>query len=131
MAARATLIVSFVIGRWHRYAKSGFKINPSQDAALPSAICWGKSYRGCPHAYRLFRPARRRQHTRRRFAPVHGPGGGLTVTEGAVAGPARRSRGMERGQYAVNVCSYELAALLAMPPRATGPTRRRWLSARL
>jgi hypothetical protein len=32
--ARASMLVSFVIGRWHRYAKSGFKNNPSQDAAL-------------------------------------------------------------------------------------------------
>jgi TetR/AcrR family transcriptional regulator len=28
------MLTSFVIGRWHRYAKSGFKNNPSQDAAL-------------------------------------------------------------------------------------------------
>ena len=33
-AARAAMLTSFVIGRWHRYAKSGFKNNPSQDAAL-------------------------------------------------------------------------------------------------
>ncbi|HEX5343094.1 MAG TPA: nucleoid occlusion factor SlmA [Duganella sp.] len=33
-AARAAMLTSFVIGRWHRYAKSGFKHNPSQDAAL-------------------------------------------------------------------------------------------------
>ncbi|SDG90904.1 MULTISPECIES: nucleoid occlusion factor SlmA [unclassified Duganella] len=32
--ARAAMLTSFVIGRWHRYAKSGFKHNPSQDAAL-------------------------------------------------------------------------------------------------
>ncbi|APA70738.1 MULTISPECIES: nucleoid occlusion factor SlmA [unclassified Janthinobacterium] len=41
VAARATLIVSFVIGRWHRYAKSGFKINPSQEAALQIAMLLG------------------------------------------------------------------------------------------
>jgi TetR/AcrR family transcriptional regulator len=33
-AARAAMLTSFVIGRWHRYAKSGFKNNPVQDAAL-------------------------------------------------------------------------------------------------
>ncbi|MYM29217.1 nucleoid occlusion factor SlmA [Duganella sp. CY15W] len=32
--ARAGMLASFVIGRWHRYAKSGFKHNPSQDAAV-------------------------------------------------------------------------------------------------
>ena len=36
--ARAGLLVSFVIGRWHRYAKSGFKNNPSQDAALHNTL---------------------------------------------------------------------------------------------
>ncbi len=41
VAARATLLVSFVIGRWHRYAKSGFKINPSQEAALQIAMLLG------------------------------------------------------------------------------------------
>ena len=38
VAARAGLLASFVIGRWHRYAKSGFKNNPSQDAALQIAL---------------------------------------------------------------------------------------------
>ena len=37
-AARAGMLASFVIGRWHRYAKSGFKNNPSQDAALQIAL---------------------------------------------------------------------------------------------
>jgi TetR/AcrR family transcriptional regulator len=36
--ARAGMLASFVIGRWHRYAKSGFKNNPSQDAALQIAL---------------------------------------------------------------------------------------------
>jgi len=36
--ARAGMLVSFVIGRWHRYAKSGFKNNPAQDAALQIAL---------------------------------------------------------------------------------------------
>ena len=38
VAARAGLLTSFVIGRWHRYAKSGFKHNPAQDAALQIAL---------------------------------------------------------------------------------------------
>jgi TetR/AcrR family transcriptional regulator len=41
VAARANLLLSFVLGRWHRYAKSGFKANPSQDAALQIAILLG------------------------------------------------------------------------------------------
>src|SRR5471032_2608340 len=41
VAARATMMVSFVIGRWHRYAKSGFKIQPSQEAALQIAMLLG------------------------------------------------------------------------------------------
>jgi len=40
-AARAALLVSFVLGRWHRYAKSGFKHNPAQDAALHIALLLG------------------------------------------------------------------------------------------
>ncbi|MYM85800.1 nucleoid occlusion factor SlmA [Rugamonas sp. FT82W] len=36
--ARAGMLVSFVIGRWHRYAKSGFKNNPAQDAPLQIAL---------------------------------------------------------------------------------------------
>lgn len=38
VAARAAMLVSFVVGRWHRYAKSGFKLNPAQDAALQIAL---------------------------------------------------------------------------------------------
>ena len=30
-AARANLIMSFITGRWHQYAKSGFKRDPMQD----------------------------------------------------------------------------------------------------
>ena len=41
VAARASLLVSYVVGRWHRYAKSGFKINPSQEAALQIAMLLG------------------------------------------------------------------------------------------
>jgi TetR/AcrR family transcriptional regulator len=38
VAARASMLVSFVVGRWHRYAKSGFKLNPAQDAPLQIAM---------------------------------------------------------------------------------------------
>ncbi|MFP3559647.1 nucleoid occlusion factor SlmA, partial [Paraburkholderia sp. SIMBA_049] len=31
-AARASLLVSYVIGRWHRFAKSGFKQAPGEQA---------------------------------------------------------------------------------------------------
>jgi TetR/AcrR family transcriptional regulator len=32
VAARANMIVSLVLGRWHRFAKSGFRQNPSDNA---------------------------------------------------------------------------------------------------
>jgi TetR/AcrR family transcriptional regulator len=32
VALRANMIVSLVLGRWHRFAKSGFKLNPSDNA---------------------------------------------------------------------------------------------------
>jgi TetR/AcrR family transcriptional regulator len=32
VAARANMIASLVVGRWHRFAKSGFKQNPSEGA---------------------------------------------------------------------------------------------------
>jgi TetR/AcrR family transcriptional regulator len=38
VAARASMLASFVVGRWHRYAKSGFKQNPAQDAPLQIAL---------------------------------------------------------------------------------------------
>ena len=38
VSARAGMLVSFVLGRWHRFAKSGFKSNPSQDAAVQIAL---------------------------------------------------------------------------------------------
>ena len=41
MQARAGMLTSFVIGRWHRYAKSGFRNNPTQDAALQIALLLG------------------------------------------------------------------------------------------
>ena len=38
VAARASLLVSYVVGRWHRYAKSGFKQNPVEGSALQIAL---------------------------------------------------------------------------------------------
>jgi TetR/AcrR family transcriptional regulator len=38
VAARASLLVSYVTGRWHRFAKSGFRHNPAQDAPLQLAL---------------------------------------------------------------------------------------------
>ncbi|MBC7454644.1 MAG: hypothetical protein H7335_13250 [Massilia sp.] len=34
VGARASLLVSYVVGRWHRFAKSGFKHNPAEGSAL-------------------------------------------------------------------------------------------------
>ena len=36
--ARASLMIAFVIGRWHRFAKSGFQIKPSDGANLQMAL---------------------------------------------------------------------------------------------
>jgi TetR/AcrR family transcriptional regulator len=38
IAARANLMTSFVIGRWHRFAKSGFRLNPSDNAPAQIAM---------------------------------------------------------------------------------------------
>lgn len=38
VAMRANLLVAFVLGRWHRFAKSGFKQNPSEGAQLQIAL---------------------------------------------------------------------------------------------
>lgn len=38
IGARASVLLSYVIGRWHRYAKSGFKLDPSHDSALHLAL---------------------------------------------------------------------------------------------
>ncbi len=40
-AARASLMIAFVIGRWHRFAKSGFQIKPSDGAMLQMALLAG------------------------------------------------------------------------------------------
>ncbi|MBB3117222.1 nucleoid occlusion factor SlmA [Pseudoduganella violacea] len=36
--ARAAMLVNYVLGCWQRYAKSGFKQNPSQDAPIQIAL---------------------------------------------------------------------------------------------
>ena len=38
VAARANMIVSLVVGRWHRFAKSGFKQSPSDNAQAQIAL---------------------------------------------------------------------------------------------
>lgn len=38
VAARASLLVSYVVGRWHRFAKSGFKLNPTEGTALQISL---------------------------------------------------------------------------------------------
>ncbi len=40
-AARAALVMAFVIGRWHRFAKSGFQLSPSEGAMLQLALLAG------------------------------------------------------------------------------------------
>ncbi len=40
-AARAALMMAFVIGRWHRFAKSGFQLKPGDDAMLQLALLAG------------------------------------------------------------------------------------------
>ena len=38
VAARASLLVSYVTGRWHRFAKSGFRHNPAEGTALQLSL---------------------------------------------------------------------------------------------
>ena len=38
VAARASLLVSYVTGRWHRFAKSGFRHQPADGSALHLAL---------------------------------------------------------------------------------------------
>jgi TetR/AcrR family transcriptional regulator len=38
VAARASMLVSYVTGRWHRFAKSGFKQQPVEGAQLQLAL---------------------------------------------------------------------------------------------
>ena len=40
-AARAALLMAFVIGRWHRFAKSGFAQKPSEGAVLQLGLLVG------------------------------------------------------------------------------------------
>jgi TetR/AcrR family transcriptional regulator len=38
VAARASLLLSYVTGRWHRFAKSGFKQHPAEGISLQLAL---------------------------------------------------------------------------------------------
>jgi TetR/AcrR family transcriptional regulator len=38
VAARACILVAYVTGRWHRFAKSGFRHNPADGAPLQVAL---------------------------------------------------------------------------------------------
>jgi TetR/AcrR family transcriptional regulator len=38
VGARATLLVSYVTGRWHRYAKSGFRHHPAENSTLQLSL---------------------------------------------------------------------------------------------
>ena len=38
VVTRAGLLVSYVVGRWHRFAKSGFRQNPTEGTALQIAL---------------------------------------------------------------------------------------------
>jgi TetR/AcrR family transcriptional regulator len=38
VAARASLLVSYVTGRWHRFAKSGFRQNPAEGTSLQLSL---------------------------------------------------------------------------------------------
>ena len=40
-AARAALLMAFVIGRWHRFAKSGFQLKPTDGAVLQLGLLAG------------------------------------------------------------------------------------------
>ncbi|ALK95132.1 dihydroorotate oxidase [Massilia sp. WF1] len=38
VGARASLLVSYVTGRWHRFAKSGFRQHPAENSALQLSL---------------------------------------------------------------------------------------------
>ncbi|MGJ7915121.1 nucleoid occlusion factor SlmA [Massilia sp. LXY-6] len=38
VVARASLLVSYVTGRWHRYAKSGFRQHPAENSTLQLSL---------------------------------------------------------------------------------------------
>jgi len=38
VAARASLLVSYVTGRWHRYAKTGFRQHPAEGASIQLSL---------------------------------------------------------------------------------------------
>ena len=38
VSARAAMMMSYVVGRWHRYARSGFKKSPTEFNELPMRV---------------------------------------------------------------------------------------------
>jgi len=38
VAARASLLVNYVTGRWHRFAKTGFRLNPAEGTSLQLSL---------------------------------------------------------------------------------------------
>jgi TetR/AcrR family transcriptional regulator len=38
VSARAAMMMSYVVGRWHRYARSGFKKSPTELNDLPMRV---------------------------------------------------------------------------------------------
>jgi hypothetical protein len=55
VAARASLLVSYVTGRWHRFAKSGFKQQPAENSRRCSwRCCWPPERRHERHPGEIF-----------------------------------------------------------------------------
>jgi TetR/AcrR family transcriptional regulator len=38
VSSRAAMMMSYVVGRWHRYARSGFKKSPTEFSELPMRV---------------------------------------------------------------------------------------------
>ena len=38
VSSRAAMMISYVVGRWHRYARSGFKKVPTEFSDLPMRV---------------------------------------------------------------------------------------------
>ena len=38
VSSRAAMMISYVVGRWHRYARSGFKKAPTEFSDLPMRV---------------------------------------------------------------------------------------------
>jgi TetR/AcrR family transcriptional regulator len=63
VAARASLLVSYVTGRWHRYAKSGFRRTRPKARRCNCRCCWRPDL-PADHEYRTVCTARRCQRGR-------------------------------------------------------------------